>query len=170
MGGSRLWIHGKADTGIVRAANKLWRRESCWKDIAKLRSMAFRLKNARSFVEQTLKVQTGAGQNGLPWNYRKINYCHHLEREGELLKRGFLPGFGLNELWLAGGAKKKSTFCFPISSPVQWPTPATFLPHLLTAILAGILISVPAARVAKRGGRTGSQVSRKRPKKAVRRR
>ena len=28
----------------------------------------------------------------------------------------------------------------------------------------------PAARVAKRGGRTGSQVSRKRPKKAVRRR
>ena len=52
--------------------------------------MAFRLRNARSYAEQTLKVQTGAEQNGLPWKYRKINYYHQLKREGELLKRGFL--------------------------------------------------------------------------------
>ena len=76
---------------IVRAASKLWRRESCWKDIAKLRFTAFRLRNARSSAEQTLKVQTGVEQNGLPWRYRKVNYCNQLERDGELLKRGF-PG------------------------------------------------------------------------------
>ena len=89
-GGSRLWIHGKADIGIVRAANKLWRREFCWKDIVKLRFTAYRLKNARSFAEQMLKGQVAAEQNGLPWNYRKINYCHQQEREGKLLKGGFL--------------------------------------------------------------------------------
>ncbi|MGA2959602.1 MAG: hypothetical protein ABSF48_28280, partial [Thermodesulfobacteriota bacterium] len=61
------WIHEKADIDIVQPANKLWRREFCWKDIAKLRSTAFQVKNARSFAEQTLKVQTGAGPSGLPW-------------------------------------------------------------------------------------------------------
>jgi hypothetical protein len=68
-----LWIHEKADTGIVRAANKLWRREFFWKDIAKLRSTASQLKNARSYAEQTLMGQVAAGQGGSPWNYRKSN-------------------------------------------------------------------------------------------------
>jgi len=84
------WTHEKADTDIARAANKLLKRESCWKDIAKLRFTVFRLKNARSYAEQTLKVQTGAEQNGSPWSYRKINYCQQMERDGELLKGGFL--------------------------------------------------------------------------------
>ena len=68
----------------------MWRREFCWKDIAKLRSTAFQLKNARSYAELMLKGQMVAELNGLPWNYRKINYYHQLEREGELLKKGFL--------------------------------------------------------------------------------
>ena len=75
---------------IVRAANKLWRREFCWKDIAKLRFTAFQLRNARSYAEQTLKVQTAAERNGLPWKYRKISYYRQRGKEGELLKRGFL--------------------------------------------------------------------------------
>jgi hypothetical protein len=68
----------------------LWKREFSWKDIAKLRSTAFRLRNARSYAELTLKGQVVAGPNGLPWKYRKINYYHQLEREGELPKKGFL--------------------------------------------------------------------------------
>ena len=83
-----LWIHEKADTDIARAANKLSKQEFCWKDIAKLRFTAFRLKNARSYAEQTLKGQVAAEQNGSPWNCRRISYYHQLGREGELLKRG----------------------------------------------------------------------------------
>jgi hypothetical protein len=48
------------------------------------------LVNARSFAEQTLKVQAGAGQNGLRWRYWRINYDLQLEREGELMKKRFL--------------------------------------------------------------------------------
>jgi len=58
--------------------------------LQKGKNLGQRALNARSYAEQTLKVQTGAGPNGLPWNYWKINYYHQLEREGELLRRGFL--------------------------------------------------------------------------------
>jgi len=82
------WTHEKADTDIARAANKLWRREFCWKDIAKLRFTAFQLKSARSFAEQTLKGQVAAVQNGSPLKYRKVSYLPATGRRVEPLKEG----------------------------------------------------------------------------------
>jgi hypothetical protein len=78
----------KAGTDIARAANKLLRRESCWKDIAKKRSMAFQLRNARSFAGKTLKGQVDAVPNGLRRKFWRIRSFDHLGKEGEMLKEG----------------------------------------------------------------------------------
>ena len=69
-----LWIHEKADTDTVQTARKLWKREFCWKDIAKLRFTAFRLKSARSYAERTLKGQVAVEKDGSPWKYWRMSY------------------------------------------------------------------------------------------------
>jgi hypothetical protein len=72
----------------------LWKREFYWKDIPKLRFMASQLRNARSYAEQTLKVQTGAEQSGLCWEYRRIRFYGQLGRKVEMLKEG-IPAIGI---------------------------------------------------------------------------
>jgi hypothetical protein len=85
-----LWMQEKADTDIAQAARKSWKRESCLKDIPKLRFKAFRPRNARSFAGQTLKVQTGAERNGLRWRYRRSRFWGKVGREGEMQEGGIL--------------------------------------------------------------------------------